>query len=138
MAQIADKDVASALSGLSEVNASSGPLLRPEQVDRITSLAKEADPEVKAQKTMSLMDELQKEAEASSKRFDELCARLGLEKGQAKRFLQGERLAGGGKETAKGAVDGFVNEAMHEIEQAAKLALGQGKMRPPRANRIKI
>lgn len=141
MAQIANSEVKKALGSFDQVagNGDTGPLLRPEQVDRILALRNESDPEVKGAKTQALIGELLREAEESGRRLAELQRQLGLEDGQARRFLSGERLSPEARQELAGALDGFARSALSEAEQEARRALSQGKgARPPRAGRISV
>lgn len=138
MAQIADSDMKKALAELGGLDGGSKPTLRPEQVERITAIAKEGDPEVKAQKTAAMMDELLSQAEEGSRRLAALQAQLGLAPDQAAKFLGGERLSGDAKRSASEATSGFVDEVLAEAERTGKQALGQGKARASRPGRLRI
>jgi hypothetical protein len=141
MAQIADSEVKKALGNFEQVagDGVAGPLLRPEQVDRILALRNESDPEVKGAKTQALIQDLLREAEESGRRVQELQRQLGLEEGQAHRFLTGERLSPEARQELSGALDGFARTALSEAEQEARRALNQSKgAKPPRPGRISV
>jgi SOS response regulatory protein OraA/RecX len=142
MAQIAEADVRKALRDLGDTEeGGAGPLLPPEQVERIAAIAQEKDPLVKGEKTAAMIEQLVREAEAGSERLAQLQRRLGLEPGQSKAFLGGGRLNDQARQQVQSAMDAFKREVLDEVDREAKHALGSGKARtakPPRAGRLTV
>ncbi|HET6467221.1 MAG TPA: hypothetical protein VFG43_02470 [Geminicoccaceae bacterium] len=141
MAQIAEMDVKKALRDLEgEGGTDNGPLLPPDQVERITSIAQEKDPLVKGQRTQAMIDELVREAASGSERLAQLQRQIGLEPGQNRAFLDGGKLSDQARQQVQAAMDAFKREVLDEVEREAKHAAG-GKARagrPPRAGRLTV
>jgi hypothetical protein len=143
MAQIAEQDVKKALRDLGEESdgMDGGPLLLPEQVDRITAIAHEKDPLAKGQKTSAMIEQLLKDAESGSERLAQIHRRLGLDASQNKAFLEGNRLSDQAKQRVQGELQAFKKQVMEEVDREAKHAANGSKARTgrtPRPGRLTV
>lgn len=126
MTQISAGDVKTALEQVERAaeSAGSGPLVTPEQLERILSVNQQTDPVAKAAKTAEVAQALIGEAEAARGLHEDLLSQLGLEADQAGRFLDGDRLGPGSREDLRDALERFEAQVVGEAEAEAERLLG--------------
>jgi hypothetical protein len=127
MAQFSSATLRKALGELEADGNGGQPALRPEQVERITALSKETDPEVKARKTVELGEELVREAHAASAKLEGLLKDFGIDPAQASAFLSGGKLSDDARTEAGQARAAYEAQVQGEIEQAARAVQQQGR-----------
>lgn len=140
MTQFANDDVQMAMQHLQDAEQHT-PLIHPDQMARITSLNTETDPEVKAAKTVALMDELLQEAAASERKLADLQQQIGLQPGDSERFLAGSAFDAASQRNLQAAAEQFVNETLQTVEGEASQHVGSGHkaaLKAPRPSRMRI
>ena len=132
MQQFSENDLNKALGELDRFEHAMGtdPMLRPDEITRITDLNKETDPEVKAEKTLALMDELMAWARKGQQEMDQQ---------EINRFLGGDHFDARSKQLLQDALAGYKSKILAEVEARAKLAVApKPSRRVPRAGRLMI
>ena len=132
MQQFSETDLNKALGELDQFEQAMGtdPMLRPDEITRITDLNKETDPEIKAEKTLALMDELMARARKGQQNMDQQ---------EFSRFLGGDHFDARSKQFLQDALADYKSKILAEVEAGAKRAVAPNPpTRRPRAGRLMI
>ena len=138
MARVTKETVEKALREAEEADRDLAATLRPEDLDRIKAVYAETDPVAFEAKRSALLDAMERQLETGSRRFAEAQAAFGLEAGQTKRFLQGDRFSAEVAGDVEAAIQSSIGEAEREARAAASAARRGGRPARPRAGRITV